>query len=79
MDKQLFGNCMNREITVNIDGVDGHGTIFWNVSNDSWYIAWKETTGVSRGTTHTTTITDEIINEIKIVGTNLVLIHPRKS
>ena len=76
MDKTLFEKYLNREITVKIDGVDGRGTIVWHGNSNSWHIVWEVTTGNDRGEKRTTSITDEIISEMEIIGTDLVLVHP---
>lgn len=78
MDATLFEKMLNREITVKIDGVDGSGTIVWHGASNSWHIVWEETIGENRGTTHTTTITDQMIEEMEIISSNVVLVHPRE-
>ena len=78
MDATLFEKMLNREIIVKIDGVDGSGTIVWHGASNSWHIIWEETTGEVRGAKHTTPITDEMIEEMEIISSDLVLVHPRE-
>jgi hypothetical protein len=78
VDAILFEKMLNREITVKINGVDGSGTIVWHGASNSRNIVWEESTGPNRGTQHTTTITQQMIEEMEIISSDLVLVHPRE-
>ena len=77
MTKTEFQKFINREIIIKIDGVDGRGNIVWHSASDSWHVVWKETGANAKPGMRITSMTDEIISEIAVVGNDLVLVHPR--